>query len=99
MYQVRLQFQLHSGIATDLKDDDVILVINNKDGQTAKIQSHDRHRRCHNESKAIAIPLPGILPRFHPKENVPTTINFLGAEIKGITVILSERIEMVTQSP
>jgi len=30
---------------------------------------------------------------------VPTTINFLGVEIKGITVILSERIEMVTQSP
>jgi len=36
MYQVRLQFQLRSGIATDLKDDDVILIISEKDDQTAK---------------------------------------------------------------
>ena len=36
MFQVRLQFQLAPGIATDLKDDDVILIISEKDDQTAK---------------------------------------------------------------
>ena len=36
MYQVRLQFQLGVGIATDLKDDDVILVNMGSVDQTAK---------------------------------------------------------------
>ena len=98
MYQVRLQFQLYSGIATDLKDDDVILVISKKDGQTAKIQSHDRHRRCHNESKAIAIPRRGYCHVSIQKEACRQP-SFLGVEIKGITVILPGRVESVTQSP